>query len=293
MNFLELKKSITKFSIESRDFLKMTSTLQEELFKLNRKQLIAILKKIGTIPEYIVHDSTEEKLYSKVTDILLAKSLQELGIRASVNTERANCADVVGRSLYHEYSLVGDAKAFRLSRTARNQKDFKVKSLADWKIGNDYAVLVCPYFKYPKNNSQIYGQALDSNTCLFSWEHLCFLLEKDVRETPELNLSFLWNMSSKISGNVVVNDKNNNFYKAMNNIICTRLNISYDGFLNYFCNCKKSIISRSISEIRYWHSKIEEVKGFSKQKAINELLKSLKIKEKINSIEKYIKELKG
>jgi type II restriction enzyme len=90
----------------------------------------------------------------------LAKSLQELGIRASVNTERANCADVVGRSLYHEYSLVSDAKAFRLSRTARNQKDFKVKSLADWKIGNDYAVLVCPYFKYPKNSSQIYVKLL-------------------------------------------------------------------------------------------------------------------------------------
>ncbi|MDR3306932.1 MAG: HindIII family type II restriction endonuclease [Endomicrobium sp.] len=36
-----------------------------------------------------MHDSTEGKLYSKVTDILLAKSLQELGIRASVNTERA------------------------------------------------------------------------------------------------------------------------------------------------------------------------------------------------------------
>jgi hypothetical protein len=37
MNFLELKKLITKFSIESRDFLKMTSILQEELFKLSRK----------------------------------------------------------------------------------------------------------------------------------------------------------------------------------------------------------------------------------------------------------------
>jgi type II restriction enzyme len=63
MNFLELKKSITKFSIESRDFLKMTSTLQEDLFKLSKKEFITILKEIGTIPEYIVHDSTEEKLY--------------------------------------------------------------------------------------------------------------------------------------------------------------------------------------------------------------------------------------
>jgi hypothetical protein len=62
--------------------------------------LITIFKEIGTIPNIELYDS-----------------------------ERANCADVVDRSLYHEYSLLGDAKEFRLSRKARNQKDFRIKSL--------------------------------------------------------------------------------------------------------------------------------------------------------------------
>jgi hypothetical protein len=37
---------------------------------------------------------------------------------------RADSADVEGAT--KDYTIVGDAKAFRLSRTAKNQKDFKV-----------------------------------------------------------------------------------------------------------------------------------------------------------------------
>jgi type II restriction enzyme len=147
------------------------------VFSLSKKNLNIIIKEIGAIPEDIEHDSSEEKLYSKTTDIVLAKTFQELGMQASVNKERANCADLVSKSSIHGYSLVGDAKAFRLSRTAKNQKDFKVKSMVDWKGDHDYSVLVCPYYQYPKSSSQIYGQALDGNVCLLSWEHLSFLLE--------------------------------------------------------------------------------------------------------------------
>jgi hypothetical protein len=53
MNFLELKRLITEFSMDSRDFLKTTSTLYGEIFKLSRKELLALLKEIGAIPEYI------------------------------------------------------------------------------------------------------------------------------------------------------------------------------------------------------------------------------------------------
>ncbi|MBE7412538.1 MAG: HindIII family type II restriction endonuclease [Leptospiraceae bacterium] len=178
MNFIELKNLIKKESKKNDDnsFEHSGDLIQKKVFSLKRNKLILLIKEIGTIPEDIDHDSSEEKLYSKATDILLAKSLQELGIQATVNKERANCADVVGKSSIHGYSLVGDAKAFRLSRTAKNQKDFKVKSMVDWKGDHDYSVLVCPYFQYPKSNSQIYGQALDGNVCLLSWEHISLSL---------------------------------------------------------------------------------------------------------------------
>jgi hypothetical protein len=43
----------------------------------------------------------------------------------------------------------------------------------------------------------------------------------------------------------------------------------------------------------YWENEVGKIKRYSKERAIKELLTALKIKEKIISIEKYVKELKG
>ena len=88
-----------------------TNKIQDAVFHIDKNSLIKLNLEIGTIPEDIDHDSSEEKLFSKATDIVLAKTLHELGLNASVNKERANCADVFAKSSYHNYTLVGDAKA--------------------------------------------------------------------------------------------------------------------------------------------------------------------------------------
>jgi type II restriction enzyme len=155
MNFIDLRKKIKKES-QKGDFEASSNLIQDDIFGLKKYELIPLITEIGAIPEDIGHDSSEEKLFSKVSDIVLAKCFQELGLKSTVNKERSNCADVVAKSNFYKYTLVGDAKSFRLSRTAKNQKDFKVKSMADWKGDNDYSVLVCPYYQYPKSRSQIY-----------------------------------------------------------------------------------------------------------------------------------------
>ena len=93
----------------------------------------------------------------------LARCFAELGLKVSLYTTRRNNADVFAESRFHNYSLVSDTKAFRLSRTAKNQKDFKVESMNVWKRNNDYAVLYCPYFQYLKKKNAIYKQAIDYN----------------------------------------------------------------------------------------------------------------------------------
>lgn len=113
MNFLELKKLIKEESNSNNSFAYSCDLIQDKIFSLGKKNLKELIKEIGAIPEDIEHDSSEEKLYSKVTDILLAKTFHTLGIQATVNKERANCADVIGKSFIHEYSFVADAKAFR------------------------------------------------------------------------------------------------------------------------------------------------------------------------------------
>src|SRR5207248_6019705 len=116
--------------------------LEKRIVKFTRKQLVEALLECGAIPEAFEHDSSQEKLWAKYCDILLALGLRELELNASVIRARGNSADVLATA--SEYTLVGDAKAFRLSRTAKNQKDFKVSALDDWRRENTYACLVGP-----------------------------------------------------------------------------------------------------------------------------------------------------
>ncbi len=286
MIFRELQNLIHDEAINKlKDFDESSNYIEEIIFKLPQNDLIALIKNIGIIPESIAHDSTEEKLYAKTADILLAKAFHEVGLFATVNKERANCADVVAKSHFHNYSLVGDAKAFRLSRTAKNQKDFKVKSMVDWKGTHDFSVLVSPYYQYPKTKSQIYGQALNGNVCLLSWEHLSLLLENRIKETKDFSLSSVWNISDTLSSQITIKDKdkNINFHKTGNEIIRSILNLDRITFYKNFADCRDIIIERACNEICFWNEKIEQIRQYTKEQAIEELIKSKKIYEKITT----------
>ena len=104
----------------SLDFRSKGKALYELLSKCSVGDIVHHMDHAGLIPECFKHDSTEEKLYAKYCDALLARALCELGLEAKIIEERADSADVFAKG--GGYTIVGDAKAFRLSRTARNQK---------------------------------------------------------------------------------------------------------------------------------------------------------------------------
>ena len=289
MTFEELKIELSDCS--SLSFPDATQRLQERIYALDRAHTIQLVSQIGSIPEDIGHDSTEEKLYAKVSDILLAKSLIEMNLEATVLTQRADCADVVAQSHYHRYSLVGDAKAFRLSRTARNAKDYKVNSMAIWKGDSEYAVLVCPYFQYPKSNSQIYKEALSGNIALFSWEYLYILLKEGIRESSSINLSALWNQSGIISKTTTVSNSKSCFLNQQNQNISKILKITPEKFYKYFNSVKELIVERGNTEIQYYEQEIERVKQLNREEAIAELLGNLKLESKIATIRGFMDQI--
>lgn len=275
------------------NFVASSDRIQEQIFGLSRESILPLVKDIGTIPEFIPHDSTAEKLYAKTADIVLARCFQLLGLRTSVNRERANTADVTGKSDIYPYSFVADAKVFRLSRTAKNQKDFKVKSMADWRGDHDYSILVCPYYQYPKNHSQIYGQALDDNICLIGWEHFAYLLENEMYETPERNLAYIWNLSSELSQRTIHAQRNDdgNFIIRGNALIDNYLGLPEGEIEQYIGSQKAGLVQRGNSEIAYWESIKNGIASYSREQAIRELLSALKIDEKIVQITKFITSL--
>ena len=151
----EIVKISGKFGDDSS---KIGRELAAEIKRDGLTALIDHLHLCGSIPENYDHDSSEEKLYSKYTDILLSAALGHIGLTSAVLTERADSADV--EAVGPDYSLVADAKAFRLSRTAKNQKDFKIEALHGWKHGKLHAMVVCPLYQLPVRTSQIYQQAI-------------------------------------------------------------------------------------------------------------------------------------
>lgn len=280
--------SIMEFKNATEEIRKFVDGIPEDDFK-------TIVKQIGTIPENIEHDSTEEKLYSKASDIVLARCFRLLGLASRALDERADSADILAESISgYNYSLVADAKCFRLSRTAKNQKDFKVSNLSDWRGSeNEYAVLVAPYFQYPQSTSQIYSKALDNNVCLLSWEHISIMLEQGVKETESLSLESLWNASQMIARDKSLSFANAKccFLPKMDVYVAKKVGMQEKEYGDILNDYKHLIVYRGKTEITYWNGCIDEIKKYTREKAIEELIKAKKLQEKINAISSYINKL--
>ncbi|MGF6148864.1 Type-2 restriction enzyme HindIII [Kingella potus] len=276
------------YSAAKLPFAQASMQLDKEISSLSKKDFIALLNHIGIIPESIEHDSTEEKLFSKASDSVLARAFREIGLRATVLDERGDSADVVVKSNIYEYELVADAKAFRLSRTAKNQKDFKVNALSGWRKDRDFAVLASPYFQYPNTRSQIYKQAIDHNVCLLTWEHLSFLIEQNITETIERNLSDLWDYSAIYAKECLSSETKRCFIPKFNDYFAQFLEIEADKFETYLQKQKERIAQQGKVEIAFWQEEEQKIRAFSREKAIEELLKTKKITNKISTIKQYI-----
>ncbi|MDR1616821.1 MAG: HindIII family type II restriction endonuclease [Syntrophomonadaceae bacterium] len=268
-------------------FFDATKKLNE--FISTTDAFLELVSQIGIIPESIAYDSTEEKLFAKASDAVLSRAFRELGLKSTVLSERADAADVMAQSRIFDYTLVADAKAFRMSRTAKNQKDFKVGALSGWRNDNDYAVLCSPYFQYPRSQSQIYAQAIDNNVCLLSWEHFIFLLTHGIKESENINLSSLWNFGEAFSHNVVVAEKKKCFVSEFDTLLLSTAGQPQSEFDKALAVCVKNITQRGKAEKAYWEEERKAIAAYTREQAVSELIKSKKIDEKIRQIESYIR----
>ncbi|MEK7621616.1 MAG: HindIII family type II restriction endonuclease [Patescibacteria group bacterium] len=276
----EIIDDIFKFSGEKNAF----ELIENKYRSINKKTLTEELIQVGIMPEVFDHDSSEEKLWSKFSDLILSKSLGYLGLPSEVLRTRGNSADVYSKA--KEYTLVSDAKCFRLSRTAKNQKDFKVKALDDWRREDTYALLVSPLSQYPADQSQIYPQAFSQNVTLLSYLHLQFLIKKGVSG----NLEDLWKLPVYIKKNYKLEDQKRGYtyWHAVDTVVCKITGQTIEILKKY----KQQEIekTREVGQegINYWISKIEEFKKLSREQAVKLLIKAQKIEQKIETIKKAI-----
>jgi len=258
--------------------------LESYLKNIERNVLMQNIIECGIIPEIFEHDSSEEKLWAKYSDLILSHALNQLNIKSKVLGARGNAADVYGET--ENYSLVADAKTFRLSRTAKNQKDFKVGALDSWREGSNYALLVSPLVQYSRMKSQIYRQAIEKNVTIISYTHLYFLLQNHHDE----DLKQIWETGNYLKKDISSENLSSSifYWSAIDNIICNLLSKTKEEL-----NVVKSLELLKTREIgnegiKFWLNKVNEYKKLSKVEAIRLLIKSERIENKILVIRKVI-----
>ncbi len=252
--------------------------LENEVDTISNDELGQQLLNCGIIPERYGHDSSEEKLWAKYCDILLNKSFNNLNIHSEVIRVRGDSADVRGDA--GNYSIVADAKAFRLSRTAKNQKDFKITSLDDWRRGDTYACLVAPLYQYPKRSSQIYLQAEEKNVTLLSYVHIKYLLDHISVESVEP----IWNVAGRLNPSKDAR----RYWEAVDDRIVAITNTSFEKLRRY--KQMETSAAKEVGEegILYWESLKRKYHLLSKEEAIKKLIQAEKIDQKIEVIRKAV-----
>ena len=269
----------------SGNFVNDTDKLEKELGAEIKKNgitsLIDHLRLCGNIPESYGHDTSEEKLYSKYTDNLLSLAYSALGLKSIVLKERADAADV--ETFAKDYSFVADAKAFRLSRTAKNQKDFKVQAMHGWKRGKPYAMVVCPIYQLPTSSSQIYQQATTQNVCIFTYSHLALLLtysEVEGKAKAEQLLKKIFETIKALNPSKNATD----YWLAVNKTI-----LSHSKKIEKIWEIEKGVATESISvakeeALTFLAQEREKIMRMSHKEALKELIKVHKIDSRIKII---------
>jgi type II restriction enzyme len=293
-----MKKIIPKRAVNRRDYwvkeiqnlsgnfiddsVKLDEELNNEIKKQGVESLINHLRLCGNIPEIYEHDSSEEKLYSKYTDNLLSIAYNKIGLKSIVLTERSDAADV--EVIAKKYSFVADAKAFRLSRSAKNQKDFKVQAMDSWKKGKPYAMVVCPIYQLPTRSSQIYQQASTRNVCVFTYSHLSLLVNYAEYESKSKAEELLLQIFKIISA---LNPSKNaiDYWLAINKTI-----LNFSKIIPELWQVEKIAATESTNiakeeGLKFLASERERIMRMSHNEALQELIKISKIENKIKIIQ--------
>lgn len=277
---------IQKISHLSGDFGVDSDRVKDEISKEIKRNgidsLLGHLRLCGAIPEGYGHDSREEKLYSKYTDIVIHEAYMAMGFASLILKERAGVADV--ECVCDNYSFVADAKAFRLSRTARNQKDFKVQAMDDWKHGKPFAMVVCPVYHLPSRTSQIYQQAAARQVCIATYTHLAVLVRYAQKIGKKMAISLMLKLFKAVQA--MHPSKNaGDYWQVVNRTFLDSDDCLAEIWREEKIASLESIFLAREEALSFLASERERIMKLSHKDAIQEVLKWRKVENRIQAVE--------
>jgi hypothetical protein len=188
-SFYEHTETFISKNITSWDYPPETDSLAllywSELKKLSNSELSFLTLVTGYIPEFYNPDSSQETLYSKLVEVLVAEAFLRIGFDlTTIQKQKSSKEDVTVR--LPGKVIVCDAKTFRLGRSqaAPNVKDTLKK--ADYEKWLSYypehervgGIITFPSLHRWKGSSDAYLYCTDykSPIALMFYEHLSFIL---------------------------------------------------------------------------------------------------------------------
>ena len=271
---------ISELCEKKESFPNKVEELIREIGSLTTAELIHHLNAAGSIPEGYQHDSSEEKLYAKYCDFLVYEFFKALGMNSELCKERSDYADVIGKT--KSYIVVADAKAFRLSRTALNPKDYKIEALDGWrkKAKGDFACLVAPINEFPKGKSRLYSEAVRYNVLLISYTHLVFILSTE--NFKKIDLSPLLNVKEIFKGKQDV--AAGEYWKTIESVLLGITKKDLDSLMGLKVKAKELSLKNIDSEINYLQSISNSVKKMDENKVRELFLDRLGVTNKVGQI---------
>lgn len=263
------------------DAERIEQELRQEIQDYGIVSLLGHLRLCGAIPECYGPDTSEEKLYSKYTDAVIHEAYTTMGFTSLVLIERADVADV--ECVTDDYSFVADAKVFRLSRTAKNQKDFKVEAMDNWKHGKPYAMVVCPVYQLPYRTSQIYQQAAARSVCIATYTHLAVLARYAYESTRSKALELVQEVFKTVEA-MNPSKSANSYWQAVNRTL-----LDFDDIIGKIWREEKLASNESIlisreEALTFLAAERERIMRLSRTEAIREVLKWRKVDSKIQTV---------
>lgn len=262
------------------DTARLEQDLADEIGRLGSGALIGHLRLCGAIPEAYAYDSSAEKLYAKYTDVVIHEAFKAIGLASTVLNERVDTADV--ECVCDSYSFVADAKAFRLSRTAKNQKDFKVQALDNWKHGKRFAMVVCPVYQLPSRTSQIYQQAIARSVSVYTYTHLACLVRYAEDQGADAGTSLLHEVFSSIES-MLPTKSANDYWQAVNRVLLSRRGTP-DLWREEKIALLESITIARNEALHFLAEERQRIMKLSRREAIREVLAGRKLDARIEIV---------
>jgi hypothetical protein len=275
----EISRLSGNFGIDSD---RVEQEIAQEIQSAGIIPLLGHLRLCGAIPESYGHDSSEEKLYSKYTDVVIHEAYTAMGFTSLVLRERADVADV--ECVTDDYSFVADAKAFRLSRTAKNQKDFKVQAMDNWKHGKPFAMVVCPVYQLPSRTSQIYQQAAARSVCICTYTHLAVLVRYAEHFGPAAAVGLVHEVFKSVAAMNPSKDASA-YWQAVNRTFLDADDSIRDIWREEKIASVESIVLAREEALRFLAAERERIMRLTREEAIREVIKWRKIENRIRAVQ--------